>query len=651
MSKFLEAALEYAGAGFAVLPLYPLEKRTTTKNGKDDATTNPETIKKWWANKPQSNIGVLMGKVSGIFGIDIDYKDGCDPKILDRLPKTVIQRSPNGGHHAFFKYPEGGIKNNLKLEKGCTVRSDGYYFAMTPSHFVCKDSGKECDASYQWEGLRGLCDGEILDAAEWMLELNQKAIEEKKPFIMPEQILDGEGRESKLVSLAGAMRAKGLEQNEILAALESANSRCIPPKPIKDLERIAASISKKPAGVERERLSGDFDFNFPHIGKRGPKSTLENVKELIKTLGINVRYNVISKEEEILIPNAKFTIDNKANATLAHIISWCNRVSLPTGNLSEFISSIADSNLYNPVTTWIESAPWDGESRLQDLYDTIASQTPMKNSLMRKWLLSAAAAVYEPNGISAHGVLVFRGNQYIGKTKWFKNLAPQELNVLKDGAIIRPDDKDSVFQIVSKWLVELGELDATFRKSDIAQLKAFITKDQDVLRRPYAKKESHYARRTIFFASVNEQCFLNDPTGNRRFWTIDCDSIAWDHGINMQQLWAEVRELYRKGETWYLTTAENLALNQSNESFQQMDPIEEKIRESFAWHDKIFELNWLTATQICQKIGIERPGNQDAKKAGAVARKLVKEKPKTINGLTRFPMPPFHSNISFLGHN
>jgi putative DNA primase/helicase len=49
---------------------------------------------------------------------------------------------------------------------------------------------------------------------------------------------------------------------------------------------------------------------------------------------------------------------------------------------------------------------------------------------------------------------------------------PKELGVVQDGMMLRPDDRDSVKQVVSHWLVELGELDATFRKSDIAQLKA-----------------------------------------------------------------------------------------------------------------------------------------------------------------------------------
>ena len=56
--------------------------------------------------------------------------------------------------------------------------------------------------------------------------------------------------------------------------------------------------------------------------------------------------------------------------------------------------------------------------------------------------------------------------------------------------ILRVDDKDSVKQAVSFWITELGELDDTFKKSGASALKAFLTQDNDVLRRAYARKES-----------------------------------------------------------------------------------------------------------------------------------------------------------------
>jgi len=238
---------------------------------------------------------------------------------------------------------------------------------------------------------------------------------------------------------------------------------------------------------------------------------------------------------------------------------------------------------------------------------------------------------------------VLQGKQYIGKTKWFKNLAPKELDVLADGVILRPDDRDSVAQIISKWIVELGELDATFKKSDISQLKAFITKDSDTFRRPYAIEDSNYARRTVFFASVNEETFLNDPTGNRRFWTIPCESIDHSHCVDMQQLWAEVLQLYRNGEGYFLTHDEVIALNESNVQFEAVHPIEDRIRDYFGWElppDRVvFEKK--NATSVCISIGISNPTQADKNAAARALRKLSKQTP---DRLKRYLVPHIKMN-------
>lgn len=380
---------------------------------------------------------------------------------------------------------------------------------------------------------------------------------------------------------------------------------------------------------------------FPdEVEKNGRrKGTWENFRELIRRVGITVKYNLISKKESIVVPGDVGTIDNQANSSQAHILSWCERCEIPTGNVGIYITRLADKNPYNPVATWIDSEPWDGQSRLEDLYETIQSKNePLKKLLMRKWLISAVAAAYRPDGVSAAGVLVLQGKQNIGKTNWTKHLAPAELDVIKDGAILRPDDKDSVFGVISKWIVELGELDATFRKSDMAQLKAFLTQDKDSIRRPYARTESYYARRTVFVASVNETQFLNDPTGNRRFWTIECESIDHSHCVNMQQLWAEVKTLYDAGETWYLTPVENEMLSEHNSSFETMDPIEEMIESAFAWNSPKASWRKLTAAEVAQQLGITIPTNKQTRDVGTALRKRGID-PKKNHGIWRFEIP------------
>ena len=385
----------------------------------------------------------------------------------------------------------------------------------------------------------------------------------------------------------------------------------------------------------------DFHSPLPMTNSKGkPISTIENMEEILDRLSLVVRYNVIKKEIETLIPSEQFSVDNRAEASLARIISRCNEFNFPVGQVSDFLTYIADQNIYNPVATWIGSKPWDGVPRLTEFANTITPAdekklpdgTPFHHALIRRWLISAVAAAFEGEGVSAHGVLVLQGDQNMGKTKWFKSLAPAELDVLQDGLMLRTDDRDSVKQVVSFWLVELGELDATFKRSDIAALKAFLTRKNDVLRRPYARAESNYARRTVFFGSVNPRQFLHDPTGNRRYWTIPCAAINHTHGMDMQQVWAEVLELYRNGETWYLTDDEMKTLNDSNEDFEAIDTIQEQLSAHLNWSEVPQHWKWRTATEVLQSIGIQKPQNHEAKTASEYLKKRGCQTKRSANG-------------------
>lgn len=410
-------------------------------------------------------------------------------------------------------------------------------------------------------------------------------------------------------------------------------------------EPVRTVSNDRPATVDH---AADIHSPLPDVKGNGkPMSTIENVAEVCRRLGVTVRYNVISKEEEIIIPGQGFSQDNAGNASLAWLNSWCARFGMPTDKLGDYVTFLADTNQYNPVAAWIQSKEWDRKHRAHHLCatikaageDTSPDSARLKNTLIRRWLLSAVAAAFEPEGVAAGGILVLQGAQNMGKTKWFKSLVPADLGVIQDGMMLRPDDRDSVRQVCGFWLVELGELDATFRKADIAALKAFITRKNDVIRRAYARKESHYARRTVMFASVNDDRFLNDPTGNRRFWTIECEAIDHTHGLDMQQVWAEVYEDYRAGETWYLDADEVVALNQHNENFMQIDPIEERISSRLNWDEKQTFWRWIRTTDLLIEVGVDRPTHQDVIRGGTALKKRDCPR-KKVNGSWLIFAPP-----------
>jgi putative DNA primase/helicase len=410
------------------------------------------------------------------------------------------------------------------------------------------------------------------------------------------------------------------------AAVESAKN------PASSGAVLSQSVAAAPALPAPASQMVDYYGWLPNTNDKGkPLATIENLNEVLTRLDVIVRYNVISKEEEILIPRVGFSMDNRQNASLSWLLSECAKFKMPVDRVPDFVTYLADQNQYNPVAQWITSRPWDGQDHLSQLIATVKAKNEdkdprvmaMKTAFMTRWMISAAAAAFRPNGVSAHGVLVFQGAQYIGKTKWFKTLVPDTLGVLKDGMLLRPDDRDSVMKCVSNWLVELGEIDATFRKSDVAALKSFLTSDRDVLRRAYARKESAYARRTIFFASVNPKNYLHDETGNRRYWTIECESLDHDHTVDMQQCWAQVYEqLYLPGESWFLTPEELDALNTHNEEFTVIDPIEDLITNSLDWSANMSEWIWRTPTEALMAIGKQNPTKADSTKAGMIIRKL-----------------------------
>lgn len=359
------------------------------------------------------------------------------------------------------------------------------------------------------------------------------------------------------------------------------------------------------------------EYEFEKTEKGRMLNTSDNVRGVLTINQIDVCYNVIKKRMEITVPNRQFIRDLKEEAALVEIEDRCIKMGVPATKVRDYLKLLARE--YNPVKEWMESKPWDGKDRLTAFLNTIQSPQPhIKDMLMTKWLIGATASVYEDEGVALEGILVFQGAQGLGKTLWFKRLADYEQGWLLEGATLNPSDKDSVKQAVSHWLVELGEIESTFKKSDIDQLKAFVTRKTDELRLPYDRTFTNYQRRTAFYASVNAREFLTDTSGNRRFWVVPVTHINYDHGIDMQQVWAQVAEqLYEKGnQNWFLTSEERAMLNDHNESYRTQSAVEDLLMEYVDWDSDMTEP--VQMTTLLRDLGIANPRVADFKEASRV---------------------------------
>lgn len=381
----------------------------------------------------------------------------------------------------------------------------------------------------------------------------------------------------------------------------------------------------------RPYLSTPTNSVFPDMQGKKLINTEDNLKHLLAIHGIKVAHNMMTRRNEYsgLAKNLKY------ENYYAKILSECSRYKLSSHKIDAFLESIATQNAYHPVRDWIEVKKWDGKNRFNELLDTIDTNARgITEVLLYKWMVSAIAALYSENGLSLHGVLVFQGAQGSGKTSWFKSISPQAFH--KDGVIFDVNNKDSLIHVTSSWLVELGEIDSTYKKSDMEALKAFITRSSDSYRAPYGKYEKIYPRHTAYFGTVDKEKFLVDNAGNRRWWIVSVKDLNFNHGIDLQQLWAEIKYGYDQGQKWYLTTEQFHLLNQQNQEFEMVDTMLERIACTYNF-DSHFK-SWRSPTQIAIEIGLNNPTRSDATRIGAILKKLNIEQRRDMYG-SKFHMP------------
>lgn len=396
---------------------------------------------------------------------------------------------------------------------------------------------------------------------------------------------------------------------------------------------------------------GSAVMAFPFVGRnKRPQQVSENLQVVLLANSIIARYNQITKRPELLIPGLRCAKDESDNTSLTVATDLAIKAGMTAHRIPELIDAIAAQNPYCPVQTYIDSKPWDGVSRFAQFTGQIVCSNPtFTNFLWRKWLIQAVAAAYEQRGIANAGMIVLTGNQNVGKTTFFSAMTTGIEGVFLEGQTLNPADKDSVLSAVSHWIVELGELDSTFKKADIAQLKAFVTKNKDTVRRPYARKDSSFPRRTVFAGTVNDFQFLHDITGNRRFWPIDVDSITMDLTLDYQQLWAEVKTWYESGEKWFLNKQELDNLTQYSEQFMVNDPDIEALLVKYPftgctqWKPELMR-------DICRRLLIDNPTKaQTMKLANAIRKYNGGQKPQNTNQGGRHFVPDLVAINSAVG--
>ena len=254
------------------------------------------------------------------------------------------------------------------------------------------------------------------------------------------------------------------------------------------------------------------------------------------------------------------------------------------GNIDAALDIHAATHAFNEVQNYINRLSWDGVPRLDTLFiDYLgAEDDPVGycRAVCRKAFTAAIARAMSP-GSKYDCMLILCGSQGLGKSTLLDRMSKGWFN----DSIRTFEGKEASELLQGVWLVEVAELDA-FRRTDVARIKQFLSLRADRYRAAYGRNVKELPRCCVFFGTCNQMDFLQDTTGNRRFWPVDVgeqphDKNVWQDLTDevIDQIWAEAKIRWQMGEQLYLTGEVEKEAQRRQESHREASPKEGLIEE------------------------------------------------------------------------
>jgi predicted P-loop ATPase len=224
------------------------------------------------------------------------------------------------------------------------------------------------------------------------------------------------------------------------------------------------------------------------------------------------------------------------------------------GKIDGALSLHSTAHAFNEVQDYLRGLKWDGVPRLDTLFvDYLgAVDTPYTRAVTRKAFTAAVTRAMVP-GSKYDNMLILSGPQGIGKSTLLDKMSKGWFN----DSIRTFEGKEASELLQGVWLVEISELDA-FRRTDVARIKQFLSLRTDRFRAAYGRHVKELPRCCVFFGTTNTTDYLQDKTGNRRFWPVDTGvdptkkSVWTDLPGEVDQIWAEAVVRWQLGEPLFL---------------------------------------------------------------------------------------------------
>ena len=299
----------------------------------------------------------------------------------------------------------------------------------------------------------------------------------------------------------------------------------------------------------------------------------KNVAHLLEHLNVKVRLNTFSGDREI----GKALLSDSALNWI-----WSRARDLGLGcsfdSLVRLIFVVADRNRYHPVRDYLEALKWDGVPRLDTWLSTYAGaeKSDLNSHFGRVFLLGAVKRVLAPGCKFDYALVLEDKRQGTGKSSLVQILGGRWY---ADSLKLGMDAKETIERTRGVWIQEVPELGG-MQNREVEAIKAQITTPSDRARMAYGRTTEVVPRQFVLFCTTNDDAYLKDRTGNRRFLPvragkIDLKALARDR----DQLWAEAYQRVKGGASTVLPEAMWSAAREAQDARVEVDPIKEQLTD------------------------------------------------------------------------
>lgn len=364
-------------------------------------------------------------------------------------------------------------------------------------------------------------------------------------------------------------------------------------------------------GEEKEESDDTWMEGIEYDGKGKIKAS----PKTLRTIMLNdrnlkfVHYDLFSQRDVIVNPSCPFIgthgIDEVDDTSLARICAYLSEaygIDMSINNMvDKLLKMTAPERAFHAVKDFITKEQWDGVPRVETLLiDYLgAEDTPIVREVTRKWMAGAVGRAIDTDPDDGEGIkfdycLVLYGEQGTGKSTFAETLANRWR-----GAISFSDAKKEQYETLQRsWIVEVPEFKG-MKMADTDTVKDLISSRSDNFRAAYAHQWNKNPRHSVLIGSTNNEHFLKDVSGNRRFWVVKVNGGIgvrhWHDKLkaNVGQIWAEAYAIYKAGEPLMLSEEHDAEMRAYAENFNEImgDPFRDYLDE---WLSIPLPVDWDT---------------------------------------------------------